>query len=257
MKKSLLLVASMFAMVLLASPAYAKSWIGSDGKTPLKVTDCTLVDTRTEADATHVYTLNPDFTNRLNYQYWQYWYRNARCDELQFHVDHNTTLTRLGEWLESRALARYRDMANSIYEGQTLSTSSHEWFFVQDGVLHRIPDALTGWSWGLLVGDRYSIPDRHNLSFRQLVTIGSPLNFDEGQYATTINSIWKQGLRDYSSLPTRMGDLITGFEKGNPPYWNGIFTACSYTASFSGDPSQNLLDWSWMLRNPGCALAGQ
>ncbi len=50
-----------------------------------KVGDCILVDTPSEADATHVYTLNPNFTRQMNTAYMRYFGRNARCDELQFH----------------------------------------------------------------------------------------------------------------------------------------------------------------------------
>lgn len=253
MKTLLSVVVSLCAVILLTPSAEASSWIGSDGKTHIKVAACTLVNTRSEADASHVYTLNPDHTIKLNDAYYAVWSRNARCDELQFHVDHSTSLLRLTQWLAAEARSWSENIRGSHLNNQTVSTPRREWFFIQNGVARRIPDILTGWSSGLLVGDRYSIYDGDY--FYAHVTIGSPLRFSEGRYADEIHGIWKEGNNDFSMFPTKLASQIDYYHTTSG--YGNIFTSCSYNINFPGDPMAALLDWSWMQRNPGCPLAGQ
>jgi len=143
MKKIIVISAvAVFLFVLSAHSSAASTW-----KSPyapftddLKAGNCTLVNTVAEKDSTHVYTLNPDNTYNLNWAYWERWRRNARCDELQFHVDHSTPISRLNSWLDEVAYGWYADIGNTHFKGQTVSTSRHEWFFVDQNGIHRIPD---------------------------------------------------------------------------------------------------------------------
>lgn len=186
------------------------------------------------------------------------WDRNARCDELQFHVDHNTPLDRLRSWLGEVARGWYQNIGSTHFKDQTISTSSHEWFLVKDGVLRRIPDWLTAVSWGLLIDDRISIPYQLNTEFYNLVTIGPPLNFGDGPYADKIHAIWKEEDREYPELPSALEYEINriGFWQYSEMRRSGnLFTNCTYQSYYSRDPYANLLDWTWMLRNPGCPLA--
>ncbi len=227
-----------------------------------KAGDCTMVTTRGEADATHVYTLNPSNTVNLNLSYLYYWGRNARCDELQFHVDHNTSIARLNSWLKSVVVDWFKNIGTTHYNNQTVSTTwsnghGYEWFLVRDGAIHRIPDWLTALSWGLLMNDRLSIPVGVHEEFYDNAPLGAPVSFNDGPYATKIRSIWQNGDRDFSTLPASLATEINSFLSGGggrSGNW-GVFTSCSYQFSWSSDPYGVLLDWSWMLRNDGCPLA--
>lgn len=250
MKKTLLFMSLVGLVGLVgAKPAEAKTYLDpysfEEGYSAGK---CVMVDTRSEADSTHVYTLNPDNTVKLNQAYWRRWGRGARCDELQFHIDHNTPVLRLELWLDSVAYDRYANIGGTHFESQTVSTSRHEWFLVKNGVLHRIPDWLTALSWGLLINDRFSIPDVHEIKFYNLVTIGEPLSFNQGSYFKKINAIWSQGSRDYSKLPSGLQDEVRDRLS--------LFTDCTFGYRYGFNNTYRvLLDWTWMLRNPDCPLA--
>ncbi|MBU0706935.1 hypothetical protein KKG41_01025 [Patescibacteria group bacterium] len=252
MKKLLIFTIILFFAAVLTPQADAATWKDRIFPAePYMAGDCFMVDQPSEADETHVYTLNPDNTNELSMSYLMRWRRNARCDELQFHVDHNTPLSRLNAWLDEIAYGWYANISTSHLKHQTVSTTRHEWFYIGDNGIHRIPDWLTGLSWGLLIGDRISIPSNHTEQFYNTVALGTPLSFNDGTYASEIDSIWHDGITDYSDLPDSMVeeiDLVMG--QMNP------FTDCSFGwGAFPGNPWRNLFDWSYMLRNPGCALA--
>lgn len=253
MKKFILFFIVTAFGLLLAKTGQTAVW-QSPSSGPYKAGNCTLVSTKAEADATHVYTLNPDNTYRINTAYLNYWGRNARCDELQFHVDHNTTLSRLGSWLKSVAIGWYKNIGTTHFNNQTISTTRHEWFLVQNGVVRRIPDWLTGLSFGLLINDRLDIPYTLANDFYSLIKLGSPLNFNEGAYATKIRAIWKNGDTNYSTLPSKMVDEINYFTKESSLNEGDVFNKCTfvYPGFYPGNPYDALLDWTWMLHNPGC-----
>lgn len=248
-----------FLFTFTANSSVASTYIDPEtGHDNYSAGNCIMVTTREEADNNHVYTLNPDNTIYLNFLYTAYWDRNARCDELQFHVDHNTPQVRLANWLDSVARSWYDNISSTHYNHQTISTSRHEWFYVDEAGLHRIPDWLTATSWGLLISDRYSIPANHTIDFYDSVTITAPLNFSDGQYTDKINAIWKENDRNFSSIPSLLADEVNFMLNrgdGEEPYKWEIFDDCGYEYLSSGDEYGNLLDWSWMLRNPGCPLA--
>ncbi|PIY95913.1 MAG: hypothetical protein COY66_05650 [Candidatus Kerfeldbacteria bacterium CG_4_10_14_0_8_um_filter_42_10] len=227
----------------------------------LKIGNCTLINTIAEKDATHIYTLNPGFTVQLNSAYINYWNRNARCDELQFHVDHNTSLTTLNNWLGQIAVSWYKNISATHLNHQTISTSRHEWFYIDENGVHRIPDILTAWSFGLLLDDRFSVNPSLTDAFYNNVTIGTPLNFNNGQYKTQINNIWKNNasITD-SGLPatliTNLNYLDAYHYIGHPFGYNGVFDNCQLDGwNLESRVYENLLDWSWMLRNHDCPLA--
>ncbi|XOU94191.1 MAG: hypothetical protein ACNFW9_05095 [Candidatus Kerfeldbacteria bacterium] len=253
--KKIIFLALIGILIILIPSVNAGTWnrISNGTATPIVIGDCTLIDTLAEADSTHVYTLNPDHTSDLNSRYVSYWSRNARCDELQFHVDHSTSISRLNLWLDGVSKGWLDNIGSTHYNNQTVSTLNHEWFFIENGVARRIPDVLTGWSWGFLVEDRLSIYQTQY--FYDNVTIGAPVDFNEGQYAEKIHSIWKDDDSDFSFLPARLAEQIqyyydsTGItESGN------LFERCNYGTTTPGNPMTILLDWSWMLNNSYCAL---
>ncbi|MFA6272082.1 MAG: hypothetical protein WC693_03160 [Patescibacteria group bacterium] len=249
MKKALILSVTLFLLLLPASrPLKATPYLDSYFDEITAGDNCTLVNTPAEADATHVYTLNPDYTKLLAVEYPAFWERQARCDELQFHVDHNTPKARLSSWLLTTAQSWLQNISTSHYKNQTVSTSRDEWFFINESGAHRIPDILTGWSWGLLGEDYLKISPRLTDSFYNSVTIGSPLQFNDGQYAEKIRAIWKNGDRNFDTLPTRLGTSLSGYTYGYPK----LFTSCP---SSCGSPTDrhcgNLLDWRWFQSNQG------
>jgi len=256
MKKIILLSMLIGAFCLIVQPAMAGMY--REPSYPYdygyKAGNCIMVDQESEADSTHVFTLNPDNTVTINQEYYIRWGRNARCDEIQFHVDHNTPISTLSAWLNEVEVSRYQNMAASAYEGNTVSTSRHHWYFIQNGIAHRIYDWPTAMAWGVLLEDRRSIPAVHTGSFYQYVTVGEPLNFTEGLYYEKINAIWKEGDRDYSSLPTRLAWAVRT-TSGQCKSYTCAFDDCQYQYHFPGDPYPNLLDWNWMAYNPGCPLA--
>ncbi|MDP3964784.1 MAG: hypothetical protein Q8Q20_03985 [bacterium] len=219
-----------------------------------KAGNCVMVNNRSETNANKVYTLNPAHTVLLNAAYVEYWSRNARCDELQFHVDHNTTLTRLRSWLGQVSTAWFQNIGATHYKHKTVSTLEYEWFYIDSEGAHRIPDWLTALSWGLLVEDRLSISSPLTNAFYDNVPMADPLNFADGVYADKMNAIWKSQDHDYSSLPGRMASEITRLVDSPEPF-TSVFESCQYQIRNSGDPWYHLMDWSWMLRNPGCPLA--
>ncbi|MFA6392248.1 MAG: hypothetical protein WCW66_05915 [Patescibacteria group bacterium] len=244
-----------FVLFQLSQPAQAKIWRSpSYPYGDLVVGHCILVDTISEADDTHVYTLNPDNTTAINFEYYEHWNRNARCDELQFHVDHNTPIIRLREWLRGVAIGWYQNIGTSHFKNQTVSTPSHEWFFIDEAGAHRIPDWLTALSWGLLMYDRISIGLPVSGDFHKYVKFSTPLNFGDGNYADKVSSIWLENDTDYSTLPNRLVEEINrkDADSSYPVLGNGV---CTYPGTYPGDPYRALLDWGWMLRNPGCPMA--
>lgn len=255
--KKLSILIFLGAFLLLVPTANAGTWLApGSAHDPFIVGNCTLVNTSSEADSTHVYTLNPDHTKLLDDAYSRYWQRHARCDELQFQIDHNTPLSRLNSWLDGVAKGWYDNIGTTHFNNQTVSTSQHEWFFIKDGVAYRVHDILTGWSWGLLIGDRISIPPQHTQYFYNTVTFGNSLHFSGGTNADKINNIWKNEDRNFSSLPTRLADQITMFHEDARASggYGSIFEVCTFQSTFPGDPFYSLLDWSWTQRNPGCPL---
>ena len=243
MKKIISVTSILFVLFLVSvKQSNASPWIPPQGLGTefLEAGDCILVNTVAEKDANHVYTLNPDNTRAINQSYVMRWSRNARCDEIQFHVDHNTPISVLNNWLDNVAYGWYANLGSTHFKGQTVSTSRHEWFYVdQNGILQRIPDWLTSLSWGLLVSDRLSVSPYHADKFYEFVTIGPPLGFNDGQYAVIINNIWKNGSTDYTGLPPRLAD-----EFSRPTYLTcsdyfcGIFEACD-ASCFKHDNSND------------------
>lgn len=219
---------------------------------PYKVGKCVLVDTKSEMDSKHVYTLNPDYAGKIGKEYQSRWLRDARCDELQFHIDRNTSLSRLNLWLDNIAAGWYKNIGKTHFKNKTVSTTKSEWFYVDGQGMHRIPDWLTGLSWGLIIGDRISIPVAHTDAFYKNAPISSALRFEDGKYAKKIKSIWKNNNRDFSNLPKSMDKEITLVLKEA-----NVFEACGFSwySAYPGNPWKALLNWDWMKRNPKCPLA--
>lgn len=251
MNKSLLLV-SFTSLLALGAFVYAPNaragyYPDNDG-TPLKVGDCTLVNDKSQENATQVYTLNPTYVSNIDAIYYTYFRRDARCEELQFHIDHNNPVRKVEKWLIKTVTNR---MKSGYYNGNTVATKSRgEWFWVDNNVAHRIPDWLTGLSNGFLRSDRILLTLKLSDLFLHNVAIGAPVAFGDGAYADKITSIWKNGDRDYTSLPQRLAEEISLYETRA-----GVFTRCVYRSYYVSQGYDIDLDWSWMLHNPGCILA--
>lgn len=251
MKKLLVLVTVLVGLVGVANVTKAATW-KDDNLKPITSGGCTLVDKKSEANKTQVYTLNPDNTVKLGILYLNYWNRDARCDELQFHVDHNTSQARLRQWLMNTVIGWFKNVKTSPLEGKTVSTAKDEWFLIRNGSAQRIPDQPTAFAWGLLIGDRFPIQLDLTNDFYKYVKIGAPLNYNTGAYQQIITSIWRNGSQDYSSLPPRMVEEIKTF---------GQFKSCVmyyqdvYNMSEWDDAYRAFLDWRWKRFNSGCPLA--
>ena len=240
-------------LALLPLIALAKTYLAPDGTKPYTIGSCTLVNTRSEADSTHVYTLNPTYVDTVNSYYRNYLERYAKCNELQFHVDHSTPLPRLQTWLASVYKGWYTNMGTSPYNNNTVSTPRHEWYFIQNGIAHRIPDVLTAWSWGLMIDDRKSAYNTQY--FYTLINYGAPLNFNNGPYADIIRSMWKDGSTDTSQLPTKLATQINTYlnTPGRTYTEPSIFKRCYFDITSGTSLTMvNLLDFKWMQNNPGC-----
>lgn len=191
---------------------------------------------------------NPDRQTLVNAAYLAIWGRDARCDELAYHVTKETSLKKLRSWLRSRAEAWYADLSAGPLKGQTVSTGRHEWFFVSGGELHRIPDWPTALAWGLLIDDRREIPIGMTDAFYRLAPLGRPLNFSDGPYAAAIHNMWKKRKTLPSSLPPRLKNEISRLSD-NGSYGN-IFLINTYVPRSGNDASAKLLDWAWLAGNP-------
>lgn len=252
MNKSLLLVSftSLLALgVFLCVPNARAGYYPDNDGTPLKVGDCTLVNDKSQASDTQVYTLSPSDVVSIYYKYFQYFRRPARCEELQFHVDHNNSVKKVEKWLLKTVTNRIK---SGYYNGNTVVTKTRsEWFWVENNVAHRIPDWLTGLSNGFIISDHILLSATLSNLFYHNVAIGAPVAFGDGAYADKITSIWKNGDRDYTSLPQRLAEEISLRESKS-----NVFTQCVYRSYYSYDQRYEVsLDWSWMLHNPGCILA--
>lgn len=244
----ILCITTILSALFLVRPSYATATEYYNNGTVVSVGNCILTNNPAEANASHVYTLNPDFTLLLNQSYLDFWGRNAGCNELQFHVNHNTPLPRLKQWLRDTARGWFEHMGTTHYEGQTLSTSRHEFFLVKNGVLHRVPDWLTALSWGLLISDRYSIGGAVTDVFYQTATFGAPLQYTQGKYVAEVEQMWKHRIYNYTRLPTRLSNEIKQFTEGRNT--GSIFLDDSFAARYSSDPYAQLYDWDWMTNNP-------
>lgn len=218
MKTVIISLITLIGITIGAGAVRAANYAAGDGK-PILVGICALVDTKSQEDSTHVYTTNPDYVQRIGVLYVRYFFRNPRCDELQFQIDHNNSLAKIEAWLSSRVAAR---LASGYYNGQTISTDKHEWFLMENSQAHRIPDWLTALSNGLLIDDRLSFYNGMTTTFYANAKIGQPVQFNDGTYATTIVSIWKNSDRDYSALPTRMATEINTLADSL-----SVFTTCT------------------------------
>lgn len=235
-------------LVALAQPAEADTY-------PSKAGDCWLVDQRSEADSTHVYTLNHAHTIELNMLYYENWRRNARCDELQFHVDHNTSKERLDLWLKEVAWGWYQNIGVTHFNHQTVSTSRHEWFYIDESGAHKILDWPTQMSWGMLLGDRISIPTSHTEAFYDYVTIGAPLSYTEGTYFSEVQEIWDGGIVVESSetIPQVLLDEIN--DLGFGAYGLFLYKYPVQIGTFARGGYAKLLDFNYAatlnpLENP-------
>jgi hypothetical protein len=235
-------------LVLLALPLKIEAGTYPTGQfddTPLKAGNCTMVNTEAEKSVTTVYTLNPDHTRSLAYQYRNVWHREARCDELQFHVDHNTTINCLRLWLIEVEKERYRNMGTSIYNGQTMSTPRYDWFLIKDGKRYHIPDLPTAYAWGLLVQDRISVSSFLTDYFYEHVEDGGALNYTDGQYFEQIDDVWRNLNFSQSTFPTRLQEeLETQFSQNAFTYIN----PCSIDLYIRGAYCK-LLDFGWTSQN--------
>lgn len=216
---------------------------------PVVVSGCTLVSTQDEADAMHVYTLNVANVQDINSKYHSQWGRNARCDELQYHVLHNTTQRRLREWLNTVAFSWYRSIGTSRLVGTTIGNEGM--FLVQRDGIHRVPDLLTAFSWGLISWDRFSLPRDQRTTFNAVVAMGDPLEFSDGPYAEKIRAVWQDGDRDFSTLPTRLADALDTYVNGYPK----ILSSCpTYKLGGTDRGQYTYFDWQWTKANPGYLL---
>lgn len=247
--KYIVFLTTLLAGIAFTTPVQARTATDDEGA-PIVVGGCTLVTTQAEADATHVYTLNPTHVQRLNYLYFRLWGRNARCDELQFHVLHNTTTTRLRSWLNELAFSRYRSIGTSHLVGTTIGNNGM--YLVKRNGIHKVPDLLTAFSWGLLPEDRFSIPLEQRTTFNAVVTKGAPLAFSKGPYADKIFAIWKNGDRDFSSLPARLAARMENYVNGYPKIMSSCPTSC--LSSTDRNCESPFFDWSWTHLNTGYKL---
>lgn len=123
MKKSIILSVGIFAagaFLLSAHVAFSKTYRNRDG-TPMNVGKCTLVSKRSEANASRVYTKSPSRARAINAQYRKWWDRNASCSELQFHINHKTSISRLTQWLRN-ALAKRQQKSTETHFGVHLGS---------------------------------------------------------------------------------------------------------------------------------------
>ena len=243
---------------LAAQPVAASAYPTSpyDSSSPYKIAGCVMVNTQAEMDSSHVYTLAPDVLYDPNNSYRELWNRNARCDELQFHASHGTSNQRLRAWLVDVAKGWFRNIGTSHLKGQTVSTSRHEIFFIDQNGAHRIYDWPTAMSWGLLIADRVSISDALKEPFYTTASFGTPLNFHDGRYRDAFHDVWRDGERELTVFPDRMADeieMLMGNENNVQATSREVFQDCSYVYSSPGDPYGALFDWDWMGLNESCS----
>lgn len=164
-----------------------------------------------------------DEARNINNLYYEYWGRDAGCDEVQFHVDHVTSHDRLANWLGSTTDTREYGFIGTAgidhLEGQTVSFgfnvrgngAPRHVYFVNNGYRYRIYDVATAASWGL---DPFT--HRYNIHHQRLMNYfydrypdGGPLNYMAGNYADEVSHyIWDEDHPIDDDLPQLMQDYL-------------------------------------------------
>lgn len=216
-----------------------------------------------------------DEVRNFNDLYFKYWHRDAMPSELQYHVDRVTPHDRLAAWLQAHPEGICFDNrtcgpdegsmvgTNAIdrLEGQTVSTPLREFFLIKNGKRYKISDYPTTLSHGLLIDDRWALPNYGFITeyFEQKYPYGGMLNYTDGQYYNEIQTYWQSnGENMPSSLPENM-QAVMNMEVGSNKtlgslilsgvIWNGVpMQATGIPAGMQDTVSGfvNLLDWSYL-----------
>src|SRR5690606_14393741 len=120
---------------------------------PIMTNGCVLTPDPAQKNAHTVYTLNISLTQDIDRAYYEWWGRYARCDELQFHAEHNTPWARVNSWLSKTQIQRYKD---HVYTGGLFKTHAQGTFSdakiwrIINGKRQRVYDWPTQMAWGFL-----------------------------------------------------------------------------------------------------------
>lgn len=200
-----------------------------------------------------------DEVRNINRLYFNEWGRDARVDELQFHVDHVASHAVLTAWLEDNpqapctlynAACRYNVGTEQIdrLAGHTVSTDAHEFFFIKDGKRWVIPDFPTMNAWGLLFNDRWSTIGPATAYLKSHYPLGGTLNYADGVYHDEIQTYWsgRDGNAVPETLPEAMQDLFVQTMDSNVIYGDWHWLGVQTSSSWVGYSYNNLLDWSYL-----------
>lgn len=254
MKKLLILLPLFLVAVLVAPKAADAVYIDSVTHEPITLDyghNCTLTPNPSEKSSTIVYTLNIALTNRINYEYYKYWGRYARCDELQWHAEHNTEFNRLTRWLQQVQIQRYN---NHEYDGLFRTDDIRRgadpvyatWRLI-NGKRQRVYDWPTQIAWGYVWEDGRGVPNELIEYFYAAYPEIEPLQYSEGPYIEQFNDAW-HNFNPNVDMPQRLLDevIANGFNSNryfffrNPCDWGSH--GCGYLGhGYSG---------GWTLLNP-------
>lgn len=152
-----------------------------------------------------------DEVNNINNIYREIRGNNARCDELDFHVQHVTPHDVLRNWLtETLGIkvlsASVVNVNVGDLEGKTiLDRSNGKLYLIKDGARHWAPDVLTMASHGLIYEDGIVLENYQVSS----IVLGYQLKYWEGKYYRTIEVVLREGNKEaIRFLPARLNEEV-------------------------------------------------
>ena len=183
-----------------------------------------------------------DAVENFNNIYVDMWDRPIKCNELIFHLDHNTPHDRLRNWLRTESESNFTQDFIDIYEGyngSTISTSlkiprtsyPNSFYLLTEHNRYLVPDYPTSLSWGLLISDRIGIRGQVSEYIFSHFPNGGMLEYAEGPYYQEIQTYWDTGVIDETLPESLIQELeIYGvYLRGTMPI----------------GPYRILFDWSW------------
>ncbi|MFA6198280.1 MAG: hypothetical protein WC734_03965 [Patescibacteria group bacterium] len=246
MKKLLVLFTVLVGLVGLVKPSQAV-YTDPITREPISLyfSKCVLTPDPAQKNATTVYTLNIDMARKIESAYLEWWNRAPRCDEVQYHIEHNTTIIKLSSWLSKVEIQRFKD---HTYDGlvkthaQGTYGDAKTWRLI-NGKRQRVYDWPTQMAWGFVSADLKPINIQLSNEFFAAYPEIAPLKYSDGPYKTQVDTVWKTGATDINAPARLKTELIKfGVEYGFFKYRD----ACSQFMRGCGTG----YDYTFLYTNP-------
>ncbi len=167
----------------------------------------------------------------INYDnlYLEYFGRQARCDELEFHLQHNTSHEDLITWMMEQEDYTWWSNLITTYEGEAIYGSvSKDVYYVKDGLLYSVPDLMTAYAWKIHPDEIIKNEDIDDDNYSTVWANANELKFWGGSIYKKVKKAATKGkdisLTKYPDLETYINDNKELLEVDH----EGSETVCKY-----------------------------